>query len=253
MASALLASTGVIGNRGEYDPASATDGHAGTILRTLREHQMSPDAGFLRRNWPNIKKAVEWLVGQDGKDGQVDGLITCGQPNTLDADWFGPVSWISSLYVAALKAGAEMAREMGDTVTADRWEAIAGKGADLIRDRLFYKDQYFIQEPDPKHPDAIGSGYGCEIDQVFGQSWAWQVGLGRVLPAPDTRKALESLWRYNFTPDVGPLPQACPIQAGRWYAMPGEGGLIMCYFPAPGTTPKPMGARLGRPVISTSA
>jgi uncharacterized protein (DUF608 family) len=236
----FTAATGVIGNRGEYDMASATDGHAGTILRTLREHQMSPDAAFLRRNWPSIKQAVEWLVGQDGKDGKVDGLITCAQPNTLDTDWFGPVSWISSLYVAALKAGAEMAREMGDAVTADRWEAIAVKGADLIRDRLFHKDQYFIQVPDPKHLDAIGSGYGCEIDQVFGQSWAWQVGLGRVLSEPHTRKALESLWRYNFTPDVGPFRQHFPSPSRRWFAMPGEGGMIMGSYPDP-EHPNPVG------------
>ena len=235
------AETGAIGNRAEYDPNAATDGHSGTIIRTLREHQMSPNGDFLKRNWPHIKQAVEWLIGQDGKDGPVDGVITCGQPNTLDADWFGPISWISSLYVAALKAGAEMAREMGEAVTADRWEGISRQGADIIRDRLFHKDKYFIQEPDPKHLEKFGSGYGCEIDQVFGQSWAWQVGLGRTLSAPHTKKALESLWRYNFTPDVGPFRKNSKIQGGRWYAMPGEGGLVMTSFPDP-EHPNPLGA-----------
>jgi non-lysosomal glucosylceramidase len=106
---------GAIYFRAEFNNMPAVDGQAGTILRALREHQMTADAQFLKRNWPNIKKAVEWLVAQDGNG---DGLITCGQPNTLDADWYGPISWISSLYVAALKAGAEMAGEMGDTATA---------------------------------------------------------------------------------------------------------------------------------------
>lgn len=98
------------------------------------------------------------------------------------------ISWISSLYVAALKAGAELAREMGDAAAAEKWTAIAAKGSEQMSQRLFYKDQYFIQRPDPAHLDKLGSGYGCEIDQVFGQSWAFQVGLNRVLPATQTRK-----------------------------------------------------------------
>jgi non-lysosomal glucosylceramidase len=64
---------------------------------------------------------------------------------------------------------------------------------------------------------------------VLGQSWAWQVDLGRVLPQKETVSALKSLWRYNFTPDVGPFREA--NKPGRWYAMPGEAGLLMCTFP----------------------
>jgi hypothetical protein len=92
-----------------------------------------------------------------------------------------------------------------------------------------FEGEYFINRPDPGHPDAINSGTGCHLDQVFGQSWAFQVGLGRIQPEKETRSALRSLWRYNFTPDVGPYRKA--YQPGRWYAMPGEGGLLMCSFP----------------------
>jgi hypothetical protein len=130
--------------------------------------------------------------------------------------------------LAALRAGEEMARETGDEPFAATCRSVFTRGQKNLVDQLF-DQEYFINHPDPDHPEAINSGTGCEIDQVFSQSWAWQVGLGRVLPARETQSALESLWRYNFTPDVGPYRQV--HQPGRWYAMPGEAGLLMCTFP----------------------
>jgi len=215
---------GAIRFRGEHNNGPAVDGQAGAILRALREHQMSVDDAFLNRNWPGIKSATEWLIAQDADN---DGIIVGGQHNTLDADWFGPVAWLSGLYLTALRASEEMAGEVGDTAFAQRCREIVRIGSQRILD--LFDGEYFINKPDPKHLDTINSGTGCEIDQVFGQSWAWQVGLGRVLPQKETLSALQSLWKYNFTPDVGPYREA--NKPGRWYAMAGEAGLLMCTFP----------------------
>ncbi len=216
---------GAIHFRGECNDIPAIDAQAGLILRVLREHQMSPDAAFLKRNWPRLKQAVEWLIA---KDGNGDGLIEGNQHNTLDTDWYGPVAWLSGLYLAALLAARNLALELGDPEFAERCRVIFEAGQKNIVARLF-EDGYFISKPDPKHLEAINSGAGCEIDQVFGQSWAFQVGLPRVFPEAEAVSALKSLWRYNFTPDVGPYREV--YKPGRWYAMPGEAGLLMCTFP----------------------
>ncbi len=221
---AFAPETGVIRFRAEQ-AGLAVDGQAGCILRSYREHQMSPDENFLERNWTKIKRALQCLID---KDADANGILESGQHNTLDADWYGPVAWLSGLYLAALRAGEEMAREVGDEAFAAICRRVFDQGQKNLVEQLFDRE-YFINKPDPDHPEAINSGTGCEIDQVFGQSWAWQVGLGRVLPERETHSALESLWRYNFTPDVGPYRQA--NQPGRWYAMPGEAGLLMCTFP----------------------
>jgi non-lysosomal glucosylceramidase len=216
---------GAIHFRGEFNDFPAIDAQAGTILRALREHQMSVDAAFLQRTWPQIKRATQWLIA---KDGNGDGLIESNQHNTLDTDWFGPVAWLSGLYLSALTAAAAMANEVGDAEFERQCRGILAVGPKNLVAQLF-DGEYFIDKVDPKHLDAINSGTGCEIDQVFGQSWAFQVGLPRVLPREETLSALKSLWRYNFSPDVGPYRDV--YKQGRWYAMAGEAGLLMCTFP----------------------
>jgi len=219
---------GAIHFRGEQNAIPAIDAQAGTVLRALREHQASADASFLQRVWPAVKRATEWLIRKDeGGDGLIDG----NQHNTLDTDWFGPVAWLSGLYLAALEAAAAMADEMGDAPFSATCRGVAARGRASIVAQLF-DGEYFVNKPDPKHLDAINSGSGCEIDQVMGQSWAWQVGLPRVFPVKETLSALRSLWKYNFTPDVGPYRDR--YRAGRWYAMAGEAGLLMCTFPRAG-------------------
>jgi hypothetical protein len=101
--------------------------------------------------------------------------------------------------------------------------------------RLF-NGEHFIHRPDPEHPEANSTGEGCHIDQVFGQAWAHQVGLGRILPENETRAALRALYRYNFAPDVGPYRKYMEsrISGGRWYAVAGEAGLVMCTWPKGG-------------------
>ena len=216
--------SGVINFRGEW-ASLAVDGQAGTILRTYREHQMSPDDRFLRRVWPRVRRAMECLLAKDA-DG--DGLLDGNQHNTLDADWFGQVSWLSSLYLAALRAAEEMAREVSDEIFEARARQAFETGAKSLPAKLF-NGEYFIHKGDPDHADVVGAYDGCLIDQVFGQCWAYHVDLGRVLPSGQTLSALEAIWRYNFTPDVGPYRKA--HEAGRWYAMPGEGGVLMATFP----------------------
>ena len=62
------------------------------------------------------------------------------------------------------------------TTFAQRVPAILTRAGRSWSASLFDGD-YFMNKADPKHLDAINSGTGCHIDQVIGQSWAFQVGL----------------------------------------------------------------------------
>jgi non-lysosomal glucosylceramidase len=218
---------GAICFRGENNRGPAIDAQSGYILRALREHRMSRDDAFLRRIWPAVKKATGWLIAQDGNG---DGLIEGAQHNTLDTDWYGASSWLSGIYQAALLASAAMADDLEDKDFATTCRNIAATGQRLLVHDLF-NGEYFQNRVDPARANTVNSGSGCFIDQVLGQSWAFQAGLPRVFPERETRSALSALWRYNFTPDVGPYRAV--NKPGRWYAMPGEAGLLMCTFPKP--------------------
>lgn len=217
-----LQEDGGIWFRGEYDKRPAIDGQAGRVLGCLREHQMSADSTFLKNNWANIKKATQFIINAD-KNG--DGMTDTPMENTLDAVWEGEIAWIVGLCIAAVKAGGVMAEEMDDPVFAARCKEYAAKGIRNM-DTLLFNGEYYIHRPDSvKGRKEIGSYNTCHIDQVLGQSWAWQVGLGRINNKEKTISALKSLWKYNFMQDVGPFEK----QHSGWrpYALPGESGMVM--------------------------
>lgn len=217
-------STGMVRHRGE-GTGPAIDGHCGRILGVWREHQMSPDGEFLKRVWPHVKAAAEHIIQHD-LDG--DGILDGAQENTLDAAWYGQIAWITSLTLTALRAAEEMAKEEGDPAFAARCRAQYEKARASVESKLF-NGEYFIQIADPKREKSLGTYEACHIDQVHGQSWAWQVNLGRVLDLEKTLSALGALWKYNFAPDVGPFRKK--FTAGRPYALAGDAGLVMTSNP----------------------
>ncbi|HLO97869.1 MAG TPA: GH116 family glycosyl hydrolase [Fimbriimonas sp.] len=225
--------SGAIDYRGEYARSVAHDGQLSCILRFYREHLMSKDSSLLNSRWTQVKKALEFIISEDRDQ---DGILEGAQYNTLDAAWYGPIAWISSLYVAALRAGESMARLQGDEEFAKRCQALAESGSKHLVGQL-YNGDYFINRPDLAHPEANNTNIGCHIDQLYGQFWAAQLKLPRVVPAKEGKKAMASLFKHNFYKDIWDYrSKVRGIQGGRWYAMPGESGLIMCTFPKGGAT-----------------
>jgi non-lysosomal glucosylceramidase len=219
---------GGINDRGKIPGIVAIDGQCGVILACLRETQMSADDGFLRRNWPRIKQAIEYLIAQDGNG---DGLIENEQPNTYDISFYGANTFSGSLYLASLRAGEEMARRMDDEAFAGKCRAIFLSGRALTMKTL-WNGEYFIQRVDSKLYPQYQYGTGCLSDQVIGQAWAHQLGLGYLYPPGSVKSALKSVWANNWAPDVGRYNAVHKPEI--IFADPGEGGLFLCTWPEKG-------------------
>jgi len=234
--------TGLVGFRGNR--SFAADGQAGTILKCYREHLVGPDDAFLKQHWPRIKAALEYLIVKE--DGNDDGIIESDrQHNTYDINFVGPNTFVGSLYLAALRAGEEMARLTGDTAAAERYHAIFERGSQWTAANLF-NGEYFEQRvpPGPRAgvtpapPPDWQYGSGCLSDQLFGQTWVHVLNLGYIYPPDNVRSALRAVFKYNWAPDVGALSKNWPPD--RWFARPGEPGLFVCTWPRGGRAKQPV-------------
>jgi non-lysosomal glucosylceramidase len=228
--------TGRVGFRGE-DPNSpyAADGQCGTVLKCYREHLTSRDGAFLKEHWPRIKKVMEYAIARDGN---ADGILEDKQWNTFDLDFVGPNTFVGALYLAALEAAARMADLQGDHAFAAACRAIAVKGGKWTSDHL-WNGEYFVQRIPERAATKHQYGVGCLSDQLLGQNWANQLGLGYLYPPAQIRTALKSIYRYNWAPDIAVQNKAHPPD--RWFARPGEAGLFVCTWPK--------GDRMREPVL----
>ena len=236
---------GMIRFRGAYSGANhpCIDGQVGIILRCYREHLSDPSGEFLKRNWPNIKNATDFLVRAeaDGKPGGNDGIFNKRFENTLDAKWGGEIPWLVGLYLAGLRGAAAMAEAVGEPETAKQWEAIVAKGKaayDAYFDPKlgYHKAKFTEADLEPVHISI-----GCHIDMCLGDFWLTQVGLPTLGRTEDLRRSMHSLYLYNFMPDNGVYRDFCKkkkLGEPRWYAMAGEAGLLMTTWPHGGLPPQ---------------
>ncbi|MCD6351976.1 MAG: hypothetical protein J7M26_07645 [Armatimonadetes bacterium] len=177
-----------------------TDGHLGTILKAYREVRNCPDLEWLKKWWPRVRKAMEFVLENWDADG--NGIIEGPQPNTYDCTDYGPNTFIGTLYLAALRAAEEMALRVGDEPAAERYRQRFEVGRAAL-DQTCWREEfgYYVQVYDAAKYQHKQWGRGCLADQLLGQWWARLLELGSVLPEKHVHEALRSIYRYNFKTD----------------------------------------------------
>ncbi len=203
----------------------AADGQMGCVMKVYREWLLSGDDAFLRRLWPNVRRALEhaWVKWDADRDGLMEGE----QHNTYDIEFYGPNSMMGSLYLGALAAAARMARHLGETAVAEQYEMLRKNGAGKLDQELWNGD-YYVQRVDerPEKAAKYQYGEGCLSDQLLGQWFAEVTGLGHLLPAGHVRATLASIFRNNFRESFDDF-----ANTQRIYALNDEAGLLLCSWP----------------------
>lgn len=223
---------------------AAADGQMGCIMKLYRDWQLSGDDAFLRRLWPNARRALEfcWIPG--GWDADQDGVMEGCQHNTMDVEYYGPNPEIETWYLGALRAAEEMARYLGEDDFAETCRRLFEQGSDWTDAHLF-NGEYYEQEIRPPKSEAdiaeglrlgMGAvdlqdpayqlGAGCLADQLVGQYMAHICGLGYLLKPANVRKTLRSLMKYNFRHDF-----YGHFNHMRSYVLDGESALLVSTYP----------------------
>ncbi len=224
--------------------AAAADGQMGCLMKLYRDWQLSGDTEWLRRIWPQAKKALEFAWIKGGWDADRDGVVEGVQHNTYDVEFYGPNPLCGVWYLGALRAGEEMARATGDAASAAEYRRLFESGKKWIDANLF-NGEYYIQKVEGRAADEVAPGLrvgmgganplkpdyqmgeACLIDQLLGQYMAHVADLGYLLDEQHVRQTLKSIFRYNFKPD---LSEHEAVQ--RTYALNDEGGVLVASYPS---------------------
>lgn len=232
---------------------ACVDGQMGGVIKAYRDWKISGDDEWLKKNWEAIKKSIAYAwaeTNEDQWDRAQTGVIDGRQHHTLDMELFGPNAWLNGFYLAALKAGSEMADYLGEEEARDLYLRLFNQGKAYTDEKLFNGD-YFYQQVDLKDRKLLERfklessdywnseteeikyqiGAGCNIDQVIAQWHANLCGLGEILDSSKVKQALQSIYRYNYK------CMADLANTWRLYSLNDEEGLIICTWPDQETKP----------------
>ena len=219
-----------LGNKGGWVLPCA-DGQFGGVIHVYREWKISGDDEWLKRMWPQAKRALEyaWEYWDENKVGVLDKW----QHNTYDIEFYGPNPMLTCYYLGALRAGAEMAQKMGDLETKNNYIEVFNNGRKWVDDNLF-NGEYYFQKYDPNIAKVHQLGQGCLIDQLIGQQLARIAGLENFLKTEYIKTALKSIFKYNWRPNMKEHENGA-----RLYAVNDESATIICTWPKGGRPENP--------------
>lgn len=203
--------------------APAIDGQCGSIVRLCREWRISGDKALIDDMGFSALRALDFAIDHWDRDG--DGLPDSSQHNTYDIEFYSLNPLSCGVFLAALKAGMVIARQLGDAEREGHYETLFEKASEKA-DRLLWGGEYYVQRLDNVDEHPYQHGLGCLSDQLFGQFLAHTAGLGYVLPKDHVRQALLSIYRFNYRKN---LRDHQSVQ--RCFALGDEPGLLLCSWP----------------------
>lgn len=173
------------------------------VLMVLRDYLFTGDFGYLCGLWGNVVRAMDSIQSLD-TDG--DGLPDYDtRRNTYDAwNFSGTPTYISVLWLAALKAAALIADRMQDAKRAEQWRALLEKGKNSLEEKLWNGEYYDLWRNETETDESLMS------DQLDGEWFLRIMGIGGNLSDERVRSVIKVIYDQNFDTEAGLINAACP-------------------------------------------
>jgi uncharacterized protein (DUF608 family) len=233
---------------------AAADGQLGGIMKVYREWQISGDEKWLKKMYPLAKRSLNYCIKVWDPDHK--GVLIEPHHNTYDIEFWGADGMCSSIYLGALAALAQMARDTGKPDDVGFYEDLGKKGAAHLDKHLFNGEYYYqkvqykglreksfarhvagvnrksgeVDQLLKKEGPKYQYGTGCISDGVIG---AWMAKIYDIPTAQNRtriRRTLKAIFQNNFRHDLS--DHACTQRPG--YANGSEPGLLLCSWPRGG-------------------
>lgn len=166
------------------------------VLMVLRDYLFTGDRSYLVSLWENVKKAMDSIEKLD-TDG--DGLPDYDtKRNTYDAwNFSGIPTYISVLWLAALKAAALIADRVGERSRSDKWNGILEKGKKSLDEKLWNGEYYNLWRNSTETDESLMT------DQLDGEWFLRMMGLTGNIPDERVGRVVDCIFRNNFDVEQG--------------------------------------------------
>jgi non-lysosomal glucosylceramidase len=161
------------------------------VLMVYRDYVLTgrKDTAFLRDMWPAMKEAIAYLRQFDHGGGIPE---NSDYPDQTYDSWVvhGVSAYCGNLWLAALRAGEETARTLGDNDAAAQYHELFLKAQMTYIGKL-WNGEYFRYDTESENHDSI------QTDQLAGQWYANMTGLGDLVPHEMQISALKKIYAIN--------------------------------------------------------
>jgi uncharacterized protein (DUF608 family) len=173
------------------------------ILMVTRDYLFTGDRNYLKKMWGPVCQAIASTARLD-TDG--DGLPDQEtKRNTYDAwNFSGTPTYISLLWLAALKAASLLAEKVGDTDKKSLFQQTLQTGCQSLEERLWNGSYYNLWKNGEQEDGSLMS------NQLDGEWFLRMIGIKGNLSDERVRQVLDQIMKNNFDREAGLINASCP-------------------------------------------